>query len=61
MGSSKSHALDPLDLEIIDLVYEVAWQQVSVRQPPRDEAEVEERQAFLASGALEPLQRSHGR
>jgi hypothetical protein len=34
-------------LEIIDLVYEVAWQQVSVRQPPRDEAEVEERQAFL--------------
>ena len=47
MGSSKSHAFDPLDLEIIDLVYDVAWQQVSVRQPPRDEAEVEERQAFL--------------
>jgi len=46
MGSSKSHAFDPLDLEIIDLVYDVAWQQVSVRQPPRDEAEVEERQAF---------------
>jgi hypothetical protein len=36
MGSSKSHAFDPLDLEIIDLVYEVAWQQVSVRQPPRE-------------------------
>ena len=46
-GLVQSHAFDLADLEIIDLVYEVAWQQVSVRQPPRDEAEVEERQAFL--------------
>jgi hypothetical protein len=30
MGSIKrSHAFDPLDLEIIDLVYEVAWGQIS--------------------------------
>ena len=30
MGSFKRpHAFDPLDLEIIDLVYEVAWEQVS--------------------------------
>ena len=48
MGSSKiSQAFDPLDLEIIDLVYEVACEQVSARRPPRDAADVEERQAFL--------------
>ena len=34
MGSFKRpHAFDPLDLEIIDLVYEVAWEQVSARNP----------------------------
>ena len=28
MGSfTRPHAFDPLDLEIIDLVYEVAWEQ----------------------------------
>ena len=48
MGSfKKSHAFDPLDLEIIDLVYEVAWEQVSARKPSHDTAEDEERQASL--------------
>jgi hypothetical protein len=40
MGTSK-HAFDPLDLEIIDLVYDVAWEQVSARQPSRGAREVE--------------------
>jgi hypothetical protein len=48
MGSFKRpHAFDPLDLEIIDLVYEVAWEQVSARDPSHDTAEDEERQASL--------------
>ena len=48
MGSfQRHHAFDPLDLEIIDLVYEVAWEQVSAREPGRDTAEDEERQASL--------------
>jgi hypothetical protein len=34
MGSLKSpHAFDPLDLEIIDRVYEAAWAQVEARRP----------------------------
>jgi hypothetical protein len=48
MGSFKrSHAFDPLDLEIIDLVYEVAWEQVSAREPSNDTTEDEERQSSL--------------
>jgi len=48
MGSfTRPHAFDHLDLEIIDLVYEVAWEQVSARQPSHDTAEDEERQASL--------------
>ena len=48
MGSFKRpHAFDPLDLEIIDLVYEVAWEQVSAREASLDTAEDEERQASL--------------
>ena len=48
MGSFKRpHAFDPLDMEIIDLVYEVAWEQVSARDPSGDTAEDEERQASL--------------
>ena len=48
MGSFKRpHAFDPLDLEIIDLVYEVAWEQISTRDPSHDMAEDEERQASL--------------
>ena len=48
MGSFKRpHAFDPLDLEIIDLVYEVAWEQISAREASLDTAEDEERQASL--------------
>jgi hypothetical protein len=48
MGSfNKHHAFDPLDLEIIDLVYEVAWEQVASRELTRDTAHDEERQASL--------------
>ena len=35
MGSFKQ-AFDPLDLEIIDRVYEVAWAHVEAREPDRD-------------------------
>jgi hypothetical protein len=48
MGSSnRSHAFDPLDLEIIDLVYEVACEQISAREPAEDSAQDEERRASL--------------
>ena len=50
MGSfQRSHAFDPLDLEIIDLVYEVAWEQVSARQPSSDTTQDEERRPRYAS------------
>ena len=40
VGSFKRpHAFDPLDMEIIELVYEVAWEQASARQPSRDTTE----------------------
>jgi hypothetical protein len=48
MGSFKRpHAFDPLDMEIIDLVYEVAWEQISARDPSAEAAKDEERQASL--------------
>ena len=48
MGSFKrNHAFDALDLEIIDLVYEVAWEQVAAREPGRDIAQDEEQQSAL--------------
>jgi hypothetical protein len=48
MGSfNRPNAFDPLDMEIIDLVYEVAWEQISARDPSQDAAEDEERQASL--------------
>jgi hypothetical protein len=48
MGSFKRpHAFDPLDMEIIDLVYEVAWEQISARDPSPDAEEDEERRASL--------------
>jgi hypothetical protein len=47
MGLKRPHAFDPLDLEIIDLVYEVAWEQISARDPCDDTAEDEERRASL--------------
>ena len=43
----RSHAFDPLDLEIIALVDEVAWEQVSARQPSSDTTQDEERRASL--------------
>ena len=46
MGSFK-RVFDPLDLEIIDRVYEVAWAQVQARQPTRDTVSVAERQEAL--------------
>jgi hypothetical protein len=37
MGSFKRHrAFDPLDLEIIDRVYEAAWAQIEAREIDRD-------------------------
>src|ERR1700745_1663757 len=37
MGSFKHpHAFDPLDLEIIDRVYEAAWAQIEARESDRD-------------------------
>jgi hypothetical protein len=56
MGSfNRSHAFDPLDLEIIDLGYEVASEQVCAGEPASDASEDpasdasedEERQDFL--------------
>ena len=48
MGSfNRPHAFDPLDMEIIDLVYEVAWEQISARKPSHDTVDDEERQASL--------------
>jgi hypothetical protein len=36
MGSFKPEGFDPLDLEIIDRVYEAAWAQLEAREPFRD-------------------------
>ena len=48
MGSFKRpHAFDPLDLEIIELVYEVASEQISAREPSSDATQDEERHASL--------------
>jgi len=48
MGAfNRAHAFDPLDMEIIDLVYEVAWEQMSAKDPSRDAGEDEARQASL--------------
>ena len=48
MGSfNRPHAFDPLDMEIIDLVYEVAWEQISARKPSHDPVDDKKRQASL--------------
>ena len=48
MGSFKHpDAFDPLDLEIIDRVYEAAWAQVEAREPFRDKQQDGERQETL--------------
>jgi hypothetical protein len=46
MGSFKS-VFDPLDLEIIDRVYEVAWAHAQVREPSRNTASDGARQTAL--------------
>ena len=46
MGSFKS-VFDPQDLEIIDLVYEVAWAHVQAREPSRNTASDGARQEAL--------------
>ena len=54
MGSFKRpHAFDSLDLEIIDLVYEVAWEQISAREPSPDLAQDEEREHALRKRVFE--------
>jgi hypothetical protein len=48
MGSFKRpHAFDPLDLEIIDRVYEAVWAQIEARQIDRDRKNDPERQQKL--------------
>jgi hypothetical protein len=44
---SFKRAFDPLDLEIIDRVYEVAWAYVEAREPDRNTARDGERQKAL--------------
>ena len=46
MGSFKS-VFDPLDLEIMDRVYEVAWAHVQAREPSRNTASDGARQEAL--------------
>ena len=49
MGSfNRPHAFDPLDMEIIDLVYDVAWEQISARDPSQNPTEDEEHRASLS-------------
>jgi hypothetical protein len=47
MGSSKRPVFLPLELEIIDRVYEAAWAQVEARDPFRDKTKDGERHDVL--------------
>ena len=48
MGSVKRpHAFDPLDLEIIDRVYEAIWAQIEARYPHRESEQDEMRREAL--------------
>ena len=47
MGSFHPRAFHPLDLEIIDRVYEAAWAQVEAREHFRDRENDSERQEAL--------------
>jgi hypothetical protein len=48
MGSfNRNRVFDPLDLEIIDRVYEAAWAQIEAREPFRDQQRDSERQERL--------------
>jgi hypothetical protein len=47
MGSYGHPAFNPLDLEVIDRVYEAAWAQLLAMNLPRDEMEELDRQKNL--------------
>jgi hypothetical protein len=48
MGSfARPRVFDPLDLQIIDLVYEAAWARLEARDPHRDLAGDDKRQEAL--------------
>jgi hypothetical protein len=48
MGSLKhSQIYDPLDLEVLDRVYEAAWARFEAAEPGRDLAQDEQRQQAL--------------
>ena len=44
--SAFTRVFDPLDLEIIDRVYEAAWAQIEAREPSRDKQKDGEREAL---------------
>ena len=56
MGSYKRpHAFDPLDLEIIDRVYEATWAQVEARYPVAKESKTKRaRRRFGGGSSLLP-------
>ena len=50
MGSfKKSQIYDPLDLEILDRVYEAAWARFEAVEPSRDKTQDEQRQKHFVS------------
>ena len=56
MGSFKHpRVFDPLDLEIIDRVYEAAWAQIEARDPKRDTSKDCDRQEVLRKLVLPAL------
>ena len=58
MGSyDRPHAFGPLDLEIIDRVYEATWAQIEARYPHRDIGQDETRQKALRRVAVCSRQR----
>ena len=55
MGSFRQpHTFDPLDLEIIDRVYEAAWAQIEVRYLCRDTSRDDERQKAFTEVVVRP-------
>jgi hypothetical protein len=56
MGSLKyPHVFDPLDLEIIDRVYEAAWARVEARNPFRNVDSDGERREALRKFVMTPV------
>lgn len=53
MGAFNRHRVfDPLDLEIIDRVYETAWAHLEAREPFRDREKDDERREALRKKVL---------